>query len=146
MNWQAKQIVFLNNVVPLKREWVDLAACKNATVDFFPKDDNKTNLEDTRARANTPIKIQRQMRIASKALELCANCPVQRECRVDHLHEVYGVWWGTVPAERDRTYHANCSCMSCITRRVSRDGRKRARKKLVCTAAPEQETRQSNTG
>lgn len=34
--------------------------------------------------------------------ELCAECPVRRECLLAGLHEYYGIWGGTTAEERRR--------------------------------------------
>jgi len=38
-----------------------------------------------------------------KALSICAQCPVQRDCLIEGMkpqHSEYGVWGGTLPGER----------------------------------------------
>jgi hypothetical protein len=147
MNWRYKRMAFLNSVEPLKRDWVNDAACKDGKIDFFPKI-SKTigtmEMEETLRRANTKHRINRQREIAEAPLNLCATCPVIRECRQDHLHEEYGVWFGTVPAERNSKYHANCECVACSTRRISR--RAKPNDNMVCTETQTDEGYQSNAG
>ncbi len=148
-NSQVRLIAFLNNAEHLSGEWTDRAACKDGKIDFFPKiggskSGSEREMEETLVRANTQYRIKRQREIAVEPLKLCEFCPVRRECRMEHLHEQYGVWWGTVPAERETDYHMGCKCMACSTRRVDRRARKSDN--VVCTATPEDENCESDTG
>lgn len=40
-----------------------------------------------------------------KAKTACVKCPVRAECLSDGLYEPFGVWAGTLPAERTRYRH-----------------------------------------
>ncbi len=68
---------------PRANGWMDQAACEGVDGDvFFPDGygDDKTRL----------------------AKEICATCPVIRECRVWAIthHETEGIWGGLTPGQR----------------------------------------------
>lgn len=114
-NKLAKLIAFLDNADCLKgREWTKQAACRGRNdIDWFPAE----SLFQGRTRAHT-IKIRREE--AKEALAICDACPVKQRCRQDHRHEQYGVYYGTVPAERSFRSFRDCNCMRCVSSYMTR--------------------------
>ena len=80
----------MNTSLPaLDAEWRESAAClSHASILFFGLDDNETPVE-RRAREE-------------RAKEICAACPVRRECLEYALatKEPYGIWGGLTEVER----------------------------------------------
>lgn len=80
----------MNTSLPaLDAEWRESAAClSHPSILFFGLDDNETPVE-RRAREE-------------RAKEICAACPVQRECLEYALatKEPYGIWGGLTEVER----------------------------------------------
>jgi WhiB family redox-sensing transcriptional regulator len=80
----------MNTSLPaLDAEWRESAAClSHPSILFFGLDDNETPVE-RRAREE-------------RAKEICATCPVQRECLEYALatKEPYGIWGGLTEVER----------------------------------------------
>lgn len=62
-------------------EWMDDAACSDADTNIFYSDDAGEIAE---------------------ARNLCANCPVWKECLAyaEENNEKYGIWGGFLPSER----------------------------------------------
>lgn len=83
-------ITYLPRPVPEVYDWQQQAACRglDSSVFFHPSGERG------------PSRAGR----AQRAKEICARCPVLRQCREHALasHEPYGVWGGLTEEERDR--------------------------------------------
>jgi Transcription factor WhiB len=109
------QEAFLNNVKSYVKGWLwaERALCLSEEADFFPHFEPTTHslLRD----------IERQREKAVEALNICERCPVKDECYEEHKHEQYGIWGGTVPAQRwkwrSQIDWRNCKCIPCKIRR-----------------------------
>ena len=73
----------LRAVVPEPNAFFESAACREVDVEVFFSQDEALQQE---------------------ALELCASCPVRRECLEHAIYhgEQYGIWGGTRESERRR--------------------------------------------
>lgn len=75
-----------------RRDWWQAAACRSADPDiFFPVSTHGPGRHDI-----------------ARAKEVCAGCPVRRQCLQFALatHQVHGVWGGTTEEERRLHMHA----------------------------------------
>lgn len=83
-------IKYLPRPVTEVYDWQQQAACRglDSSVFFHPSGERGPSRADR----------------AQRAKEICARCPVLRQCREHALasHEPYGVWGGLTEEERDR--------------------------------------------
>jgi len=87
-------------IVDLEKRWVEKALCSTKNPELFFTDHGFETL------SNPSAKVQR---VWDAAKEICAQCPVMRECARDNLGEIDGVWGGLDPAQRIqlRSQHAH---------------------------------------
>ena len=100
------------------RDWTENAACRNSNINFFPYFRWHGYRHTKRVAPANSYVVRNHREAASEALKICAICPVIEECKRDHLHETDGVFYGTVPSERELpNKKGNCKCMACQIRR-----------------------------
>lgn len=78
-------------IVDLGKRWLDKAICTTKNPELFFTDHGQESLSNPSARVQ---------RLWDAAKEVCAQCPVMKECARDNLGEVDGVWGGLDPAQR----------------------------------------------
>lgn len=101
--------------------WEADAACRGVPVTvFYPKNFAGQDI------------VKLKPRHAEQAKAICAQCPVARQCEDHHAHEVFGIWFGTTPAERGITRIREAipnshepSCIELVRDLVARLGSRR---------------------
>lgn len=63
----------------MREPWMDDALCAEVGVDFFFPDEGV---------------------VAHDAKQICADCPVARQCLSFGISEEFGIWGGTTPKQR----------------------------------------------
>lgn len=85
-------------IVDLQRRWLARAKCAGMGTDHFFTD------HSPQAVTSPTPKLQAAW---DKAKEICADCPVWKECARDCLGEQEGVWGGLDPAQRHKIRHGH---------------------------------------
>lgn len=80
-------------IVDLRRRWLARAKCAGMGTDAFFTDHSPQSLTEPNPKLQA---------MWNKAKQVCADCPVIRECARDCLGEQEGVWGGLDPAQRHR--------------------------------------------
>lgn len=80
-------------IVDLEKRWIGKALCSTRDPELFFTD----QAAGTEPLSNPSARVQR---LWDAAKQVCAECPVMKECARDNLGEIEGVWGGLDPAQR----------------------------------------------
>lgn len=81
-------------LIPIDLRWRALAACRDVDAEIFFNPDRDVERSEGAD----------ERRHAAQAKEICARCPVQRQCLnwAVVVGEPHGIWGGLTPGERAR--------------------------------------------